>query len=128
MYDLWNDLLSILPGLAALLWLVAGYRVGRLTYRPTAGRLRRSARIVIALTALAAIPVVALLVAIERIWQVGWLLAASRVTVLAPALLCPLVAVAVLAVPRLIRLARRDGHHPGAPPRRPVLGGPVQRA
>lgn len=49
MWEIATNLSEVLGGLLLLLWAIAGYRVGRLVFRSTGARLRRSARLNLAL-------------------------------------------------------------------------------
>lgn len=104
-YDFLNNWFSIVIALLVLLALVAGYRAGRLTYGPTARRLRRGARWLLLWIGLAVQPLLVTLLIIARMWVLGWVLVSNRVTVLGPVLVTSLVAVVLLAVPRLWRIA-----------------------
>ncbi|RSM47379.1 multicopper oxidase family protein [Amycolatopsis balhimycina DSM 5908] len=106
MYVALNDLFSIVPGLALLLWLIAGYRAGRLTYRPTTGKLRRGARTTQVVIGFATFMLVVLVVATVIIWTEAWDLVEPRVTVMLPLIVAPLAGVFGWTVPRLRRLAR----------------------
>ncbi|GAB3435896.1 multicopper oxidase family protein [Flindersiella endophytica] len=104
-----DDISTVLSGLGALLWLVAGFLAGRLaTAGPERGR-RRRARLLLVLLVPAAVPVAVKLTNIGLRLLDGWWFAADGLIVVAPLLAGPLTAVAVHVLPRLWRLARVSG-------------------
>ncbi|HEX4225352.1 MAG TPA: hypothetical protein VHZ97_23515, partial [Pseudonocardiaceae bacterium] len=102
MYVYLNDLFSILPGVASLLWLFTGGMAGRLSYRSTERRARRTL-IMVGVSSLFSLLV---LVAIGLTVTVGWDIAEPKVVVMAPQLLVPLVFVFAASVPRLLASTR----------------------
>jgi FtsP/CotA-like multicopper oxidase with cupredoxin domain len=115
MFEPLTNLTEVLPALLLLVLAVAGYRAGQLVFRPSRGKLRSSARWCLALLGVAALVILAELVAVGALWFFGWAFAENRVVVALPLILVPAVGTAVLAAPRLWRVARAKIADPKAP-------------
>jgi FtsP/CotA-like multicopper oxidase with cupredoxin domain len=90
-----------------MVWLVAGWLVGRLAYAPTGGSLRRRARWARGLV-VAGVVVFGLKLVLELLLgvTVGWWYAGHNLAVVLPVLVLPVAASAVWTVPRLGRVRR----------------------
>jgi FtsP/CotA-like multicopper oxidase with cupredoxin domain len=104
----------VAPALLAAWWL-AGYLAGRLAFRRTQGRLRLRAWILFIVLGLAGLLTVVELFVVGQLWSFGWLFAQDRVMLGLPPLVLPIVAVLLLAAPRLWRVARRAAEDLKAP-------------
>jgi len=112
MYETVVNLDEGLSALAMIAWLVTGYRVARIAFRPDERRRRRSARIVLGLLGVDALLLAAKLGSVGLLWgSAGWSFAQNRVLVELPVLLAGVLAAFGLAAPRLWRVARQ--HDPG---------------
>src|SRR5690349_21193017 len=105
MFEPLTNLTEVLPALLLLVTVIAGYRTGQLIFRPTHSKLRASARWCLALLSVAALVLTAELVAVGALWSFGWAFAQNRVIVALPLILTPAAGAAILAVPRLWRIA-----------------------
>lgn len=126
MYVYLNDLFSVFPGVASLLWLISGYRAGRLTYRPTEQKLRKGARTTLIMVGVSSLFSIIILVAMALTIQYGWDIAEAKIITMTPQLVVPLVFVFAVSVPALVGLARHKADDPEAAPS-PVLRASVAR-
>lgn len=106
MYESIDNFATLLAALALLLWAIAGYRAGRLVYRPTQGKLRSSARRNLALLSAGGLAIVGNLAVVGMLWSLGWVFARDRVIVQLPLLVIPAASVFILSVPRLWKMER----------------------
>jgi FtsP/CotA-like multicopper oxidase with cupredoxin domain len=105
MWEIATNLSEVLGGLLLLLWGIAGYRAGRMVFRPAGARLRRGARWNLALLGAALLVLLAQLVMVALTWMHGWVFAENRVLLAVPPVLVGAVAVLVWSAPRLWRIA-----------------------
>jgi len=96
----------VLVLLVAGLWLAAGIFTATLSQEPTPVRVRRAARIALALVAGGMLAFVLRVVVATRLAVAGWWFVQEKVTLALPLLAVAVLAASVLSVPRLARLAR----------------------
>ncbi len=115
MWELATNMSEVLGGLLLLTWAITGHRAGRLVLRPSRAKLRRSARLNLALLGLNLLVLLAQLVMVALTWTQGWVFVENRVVLAVPPMLVGAVAVQVWSVPRLWRLGRAALLDPAAP-------------
>jgi FtsP/CotA-like multicopper oxidase with cupredoxin domain len=122
-WEVATNLSEVLGGLLFLLWAISGSRAGRLVFRPTSARLRRSARLDLALLGVDLLVLLAQLVTVALTWMHGWVFAENRVLLAVPPVLVGAVAVLVWSAPRLWRIGRAGDRSRAADP---LLVVPIQ--
>jgi FtsP/CotA-like multicopper oxidase with cupredoxin domain len=115
MFEIAQNFAEVFGILLFLIWTISGYRVGRLVFRRTRGKMRRSARWnLVQLGFNFAVILLQLAMALMS-WAVDWEFASNRIVVVLPLMVGPAIAVAVLSVPRLRALRRAKPDDPAAP-------------
>jgi FtsP/CotA-like multicopper oxidase with cupredoxin domain len=115
MWEMATNLTEVLGLLLVLAWTISAYRAGRLVFRPSRARLRRSARTTLALLGFDLLVLLAQLVLVALTWAHGWVFVENRVVLAVPPILAAAVVVVVWSVPRLWRLGRAAPADPDAP-------------
>lgn len=117
MYNQYESYSEVVPLAVLLSGAIAASRLGRLVYRPTVGKLRRSVRWVKGWLVVAAIADLSMIYLASGMAKSGWLFAGNRFWVALPPMLIALVAAAWFSWPRLRALTRvsREQGDPKSP-------------
>jgi FtsP/CotA-like multicopper oxidase with cupredoxin domain len=101
--------------LLVLLWGIAGYRVGRLVFRPSRQKLRKSARRSLRFIWFCALAVAGRLAVAGYMTSYGWDYGSNRMILAVPLLVLPFAATLALSVPALRAIAAAEPGNPDAP-------------
>ncbi|GAA0525828.1 multicopper oxidase family protein [Paractinoplanes ferrugineus] len=121
MFATYQQLDFILQLVLFPVWLVAATAAGRLARRPDQRRLRRTARLLTGWLVLALVLVLGRVFAAAMMGRSGWIFIADRIALSLLAMVPAALAVVVLTLPRLVRLARSAGGGRGTPVTREQL-------
>ncbi|MFL6140738.1 MAG: multicopper oxidase family protein [Labedaea sp.] len=115
MFEIAQNFAEVFGILLFIIWTISGYRVGRLVFRRTRGKLQRSARWNLVQLGINAAVILLQIAMVGLSWAVDWNFASNRVVVALPLLVVPAIAVAVLSVPRLRAISRSKPEDRAAP-------------